>query len=146
MMTVAALTRPDEERMTPPGAALPTIDFVVPMPGFPEYRRYVLVRIDDDGVLYALTSVDDPELRFLVVPPPPFFPNYAPEIGDETLELLGAPEADQLLLLLVVTAIEGQITANLMAPIVVDQVNRRAVQTVLSGSGLPVRAQMAASG
>ena len=29
-----------------------------------------------------------------------------------------------------------------MAPILVDQVNRRAVQAVLTGSGLPVRAPL----
>lgn len=137
--------RPIEERVPATASAtVPTIDFVAPMPGFPGHRRFVMVRLDEAGLLYALTSVDDPNLRFLVVPPPPFFPDYAPEIGDETLELLGTPEADQLLLLLVVTAVEAQISANLLAPIIIDQVHRRAVQVVLSGSGLPVRAVMAA--
>jgi flagellar assembly factor FliW len=125
---------------------LPALDFVTPMPGFPGHRRFHLVEVDDSGLLYALTSADDPELRFLVIPPPPFFPDYSPEIGDEALAALGTAEAGRLLLLLVVTAGETveETTANLLAPIVVDQESRRAVQTVLTGSGLPVRASLRA--
>jgi flagellar assembly factor FliW len=134
-MAVHAPSRTDEQAQTD----LPTIEFAVPIPGFPAYRKFALVRLDDAGLLYALTSVDDSDLRFLVVPPAPFFPDYAPEVDDETLELLGKPDADQLLLLLVVTAGEAQTTANLLAPIILDQGNLRAVQVILTGSGLPVR-------
>jgi flagellar assembly factor FliW len=131
--------------MTASSLTLPTIELAVPMPGFPAHRRFVLVRLDEDGLLYALTSLDDSDLRFLVVPPGPFFPDYAPVIGDDALQMLGSPVADQLLLLLVVTAGESVTSANLLAPIVIDQVNRRAVQVVLTGSGLPIRAPLSAS-
>jgi flagellar assembly factor FliW len=126
-----------------PVEALPTIEFVAPMPGFPDHRRFYLVAIDDSGLVYSLTSADDPELRFLVIPPPPFYPDYTPEISDEALSVLGVDEADRLLLL-VVTAGETlqETTANLMAPIVVDKDSRRAVQTVLAGSDFPVRAAL----
>jgi flagellar assembly factor FliW len=123
---------------------VPVIDFVAPLPGFPVNRRFVLVRLTEEGVLFALTAVDDPDLRFLVVPPSPFFPDYAPEIDDESLAALGASEEDSgsLLTLLVVTAGDtaGSSTANLMAPIVVHEANRTAVQLVLNSTGLPVRA------
>ncbi|GAA2516291.1 flagellar assembly protein FliW [Pilimelia columellifera] len=126
---------------------LPVIEFVAPMPGFPSQLRFVLVRLDDDGILSALTSVDDPDLRFLVVPPAPFFPTYAPEVSTESLELLGATDPDQILLLLVVTAGESlaATTANQLAPILVDQVSRHALQVVLTGSDLPVRAPLTTS-
>jgi flagellar assembly factor FliW len=123
---------------------VPVIDFVAPMPGFPGNRRFVLVRLTEEGVLFALTAVDDPDLRFLVVPPGPFFPDYAPEIDDESLTALGASaqDAGSLLVLLVVTTGDtaGSSTANLMAPIVMHEENRTAVQLVLGGVGLPVRA------
>jgi flagellar assembly factor FliW len=133
-----------EERMTTSSLTLPTIELAAPRPGFPAHRRFVLVRLDEEGLLYALTSMDDSELRFLVVPPAPFFPDYAPEIGDEALELLGNPDADQLLLMLVVTAGKSDTSANLLAPIVIDQASRRAIQVVLIGSGLSVRQPLAA--
>lgn len=126
---------------------LPVIDFVAPMPGFAEHRRFVLVRLDDDGLLYALTSLFDPEIRFLVVSPASFFPDYAPEVPRETVDLLGIGDPDQLLMLLVVNAGESaaDATANLLAPILIDQAGLRAVQVVLTGSGLPVRAELMAA-
>ncbi len=125
-------------------AELPVLEFVAPMPGFPAHRRFVLVQTDEAGLLYSLTSIDTPELRFLVVPPAPFFGDYSVDIDDESLLALGIPDADDLLVLLVITAGEtpADTTANLMAPIVVAQSSRRAVQLVLGGSGLPVRAPL----
>jgi flagellar assembly factor FliW len=129
---------------TPEATTVPVIEFVAPMPGFPTDVRFVLVRVDESGLLFALTSVDSPGLRFLVVPPAPFFPEYEPEIDDETVVALGTVDPANLLVLLVVTTGDapGAATANLMAPIVLDQVSRRAVQLVLGGSGHPVRAEL----
>ncbi|GAA2579482.1 flagellar assembly protein FliW [Dactylosporangium fulvum] len=128
----------------PETAALPVIDFVSPIPGFPDDRRFVLVRLDEVGLLYALTSVDSAGLRFLVVPPAQFFPDYEAEVDDDTLAVLGVTDQSDLLVLLVVTAGDGaqDATVNLMAPIVLDQRSRRAVQLVLSHSGLPVRQRL----
>ncbi|MEU0555182.1 flagellar assembly protein FliW [Dactylosporangium maewongense] len=130
----------------PETTTLPVIDFVAPMPGFPDDRRFVLVRLEDTGALYALTSVDSAGLRFLVVPPAQFFPDYAPEVDDDSLAALGVSDADGLLVLLVVTAGDGvqDATVNLMAPIVLDQQSRRAVQLVLTRSGLSVRQKLVA--
>src|SRR5512139_2046450 len=138
-MSVATVGHPET-------TTLPVIDFVAPMPGFPDDRRFVLVRLEDAGMLYALTSVDSAGLRFLVVPPAQFFPDYAPEIDDDALAALGTGDASDLLVLLVVTAGDGvqDATVNLMAPIVLDQRSRRAVQLVLSRSGLSVRQKLVA--
>jgi len=128
--------------MIDPSLGLPTITLAVPMPGFPAHREFVLVRLNDDGLLYAFTSVEDPELRFLVAPPEPFFPDYAPEIDESTFAALNTKDPDRLLLMVVITAGVDETTANLLAPIVVDRDTLRAQQVVLTGSGLPVRAIM----
>jgi flagellar assembly factor FliW len=128
--------------MIDPSLGLPTITMAVPMPGFPAHRDFVLVRLNDDGLLYAFTSIQDPELRFLVAPPEPFFPDYAPEIENEVFSALNTRDTDRLLLLAVITAGVEETTANLLAPIVVDRDSMRAMQVVLSGSGYPVRAIM----
>jgi flagellar assembly factor FliW len=125
---------------------LPVIDFVRPIPGFPGHYRYVLTRVGDEGLLYVLRSLDEPPARFLVMAPAPFFPDYEPEIDDDLLELLDVHDADRLLVLLVVTAGESaaEATANLLAPIVVDRVSRRAAQVVLTGGDFPLRAPLVA--
>jgi flagellar assembly factor FliW len=128
--------------MIDPSLGLPTISMAVPMPGFPAHREFVLVRLNEDGLLYAFTSIQDPELRFLVAPPEPFFPDYAPEIENEVFAALNTKDPDRLLLMTVITAGVDETTANLLAPIVLDRDSMRAMQVVLSGSGYPVRAIM----
>ncbi len=141
-MTTRSASRPMGDIMTDPSLGLPTIDMAVPMPGFPAHREFVLVRLHDEGLLYAFTSVDDPQLRFLVAPPEPFFPDYAPEIENDVLAALNTKDPDRLLLLVVITAGVNDTSANLLAPIVVDRDSRRAMQVVLTGSGMPIRAVM----
>jgi flagellar assembly factor FliW len=126
--------------MSDPALGLPTITMAVPMPGFPSHREFVLVRLNDEGLLFALTSTENPELRFLVAPPEPFFPDYAPELENQVFAALNTKDPDRLLLLTVITAGEDDTTANLLAPIVVDRDSMRAMQVVLTGSNYPVRA------
>jgi flagellar assembly factor FliW len=141
-MSIRTASRPMGDTMTDPSLGLPTIDMAVPMPGFPRHRQFVLVRLNDEGLLYAFTSIEDPELRFLVAPPEPFFPDYAPEIEEEVFAALNTKDPDRLLLLVVITAGVNETTANLLAPIVVDRDSRRAMQVILNGSTMPVRAVM----
>jgi flagellar assembly factor FliW len=128
--------------MTDTELDMPIIDMAVPMPGFPAHRQFVLVRLNDDGLLYAFTSIDDPGLRFLVVPPEPFFPDYAPEIENDVFAALNTKDPDRLLVMVVITAGVNETTANLLAPIIVDRDSHRAMQVVLTGSDMPVRAVM----
>lgn len=125
---------------------LPVIDLVHPMPGFPDRNRFALVQLGDDGLLCQLRSLDDPELRFLVMPPAPFFPDYAPEVGDDVVDELQIGSADDVIVLLVLNAGEslGSTTANLMAPVLVNTVTRRASQVILDDPNLPIAAPLVA--
>jgi flagellar assembly factor FliW len=141
-MSTRTASRPIGASMTDTELDMPIIEMAVPMPGFPAHRQFVLVRLNDEGLLYAFTSIDDPELRFLVAPPEPFFPDYAPEIENDVFAALNTKDPDRLLLMVVITAGVNETTANLLAPIVVDRDSRRAMQVVLNGSDMPVRAIM----
>lgn len=141
-MSIRTASRPIGATMSDTELEMPIIDMALPMPGFPAHRQFVLVRLNDQGLLYAFTSVEDPELRFLVAPPEPFFPDYAPEIENEVFAALNTKDPDRLLVMVVITAGVDTTTANLLAPIIVDRDSRRAMQVVLSGSKMPVRAVM----
>ncbi len=141
-MSTRTASRPMGDTMTDPMLGLPTITMAVPMAGFPAHRDFVLVRLHEEGLLYAFTSVEDPDLRFLVAPPEPFFPDYAPEIENDVFAALNTKDPDRLLLLVVISAGVNETTANLLAPIVVDRDSRRAMQVILNGTDMPVRAVM----
>ena len=126
---------------------IPVIELAHPMPGFPADARFALVRLDDDGVLHSFRSLDSEDLQFVVVPPAPFYPDYAPEIGDEVAAELGiCGENDEVLVLLVVRAGASlaDTTVNLRAPLVVNPTTRRASQVILEDADLPLAAPLVA--
>lgn len=126
---------------------LPVIELVQPMPGFPGLSRFALVQLDDDGALCALRSLEDPELRFLVMPPAMFFPDYAPEVDDTTVAALGIEAAEDVLVLVVVNAGATLVdtTANLAAPVLINMVTRQAQQVVLDDPDLSVSVPLVAA-
>ncbi|MBU2694748.1 flagellar assembly protein FliW [Pimelobacter simplex] len=127
---------------------IPVIELAHPMPGFPADERFALVRLDDTGVLHGFRSLDSDDLQFVVVPPAPFFPDYAPEIADEVADELGisSDSADEVLVLLVVRAgaTLADTTVNLRAPLVVNPATRRASQVILDDAELPLAAPLVA--
>jgi len=144
-------SRPDGDTVTVTdteltGTELPVIELVHPMPGFPDLHKFALVQLDDAGRLSSLTSLEQPDLRFLVAPPAPFFPDYEPEVDDEVALELGIEEVGDVLLLVVLNAGRSlaETTANLAAPVLVNTVTRRAAQVILDRPGLPVAAPLIA--
>ncbi len=125
--------------------SMPTIQLLDGMPGFADLRNFALVSMDNDGLLYNFQSLESPDVRFLVVPSAPFFPEYTPEIDNQSADRLGLNnEADALLLLVVNVGDKAEdATANLMAPIVVNKATQAAAQVVLTGSEHPIRANLA---
>lgn len=123
---------------------IPVLTMVGPMLGFPDHLRFGLARLDDEGSVCDLRSLDDPELRFVVVPPHLFFPDYAPEITEATAEQLGAESAEDLVALVVVTLGSGlhEATANLLAPVLLNPERRLAAQVVLEDPELSLHAPL----
>ena len=126
---------------------LPELHFASGLPGFPDARRFVLVRIGDElSPFSVLRSLDDtPEhpdgIEFVVTHPGLFFPDYEPEIDDDIANRLELKSADDALLLVIVTVAEpvASSTANLLGPIVVNRHTRAAAQAVLGNSGYATR-------
>ncbi len=148
---IDSVTRTPDAGQAAPGTSdriddVPVIELVHPLLGFPDARSFALVGLDDDGLLSALQSVDDPHLRFLVVPPHTFFPDYAPVVDDATVADLGVVSADEVQLLVILTAGESlpSTTANLLAPVLINTTNRRACQVILDDSTFSVSTPLVA--
>ena len=122
---------------------LPELHFASGLPGFPEVRRFVLVRLGDElSPFSVLRSLDDgTDLEFVVTHPGLFFPEYEPEIDDDTAQRLELKSGDDALLLVIVTVADpvAASTANLLGPIVVNRHTRAAAQAVLGNSGYATR-------
>jgi flagellar assembly factor FliW len=125
---------------------IPVIELVQPMPGFPDRSKFALVQLDEDGVLCQLRSLEDPDLRFLVVSPVSFFPDYAPVVDESSVADLGIEQVDDVLVLLVLTAGSSlsETTANLAAPVLVNTTTRRAQQVILDDPQLSVATPLVA--
>jgi flagellar assembly factor FliW len=143
---------------------VPELQFVRPLPGFPELARYVLVRLGDprhepadgaagadpadgeaeDTVLYELRSIEQPEVRFLVGVPTAFFPDYSFDLDEVSCSELGLHTAEDALVLVILTIGDNSAstTANLLAPVVINARTRSAAQVILSGTDWPVRASV----
>ncbi|HMD45971.1 MAG TPA: flagellar assembly protein FliW [Acidimicrobiales bacterium] len=122
------------------------IELVRPMLGFPDSTRFSIAPLGVDYEPYAvLSSLDQPGLEFVVVPPGVLFDDYVIEVPEEdaaALELTDA--ADAAVLALVTRRATLVPTVNLLGPIVINQQTRRAVQVVLQddryGATVPVDA------
>lgn len=121
------------------------LSFPDALPGFPGSHGFVLVEVPDSEVYFWLQSVEDPALAFLCAIPWEFFPDYAPEVPDDDQEMLDltSEEDAMVLCLLTVHREEETITANLLGPLVINQVTRVGRQVVLYGDEYPVQAPLA---
>ncbi|MCW2521781.1 MAG: hypothetical protein JWO63_116 [Frankiales bacterium] len=123
------------------------VEFVEPIPGFPQERQFLFSAIDPEGVLFTLRSLSTPSLRFVVIPPAAFFPDYQPEVSVADVASLGLGEDAELQVLVIVSVRDGlaDATANLLAPIVLVAESGQALQIVLNDPTLPLRAPLVAA-
>jgi flagellar assembly factor FliW len=112
------------------------LEFPGGLPGFDSRRRFVAIRFAASDPLIYLQSLEDPDLCFITMPILSIDPLYRLKVSGEDLDRLGLPPARQprvgedVLCLTVLSVRETGPTANLLAPIVVNLRNRKAVQAV----------------
>jgi flagellar assembly factor FliW len=116
------------------------LHFPLGLPGFENTRRFALVERPAAAPLMFLQSLDLPELCFVAAPVETIEPAYQLELSSDDLHHLGLvenrqPPREEMICLAILSAPESsQPTANLLAPVVIDRVSRRAVQAVRSDS------------
>lgn len=115
------------------------------LPGFPGERRFTLTRWGgEDSPFSILQDVDDDAVRFVVVPPEVFFPDYAPVLSDDDAARLDLQGPEDAIVLVVVTlrATPAEATANLLGPVVINRHTLAGAQVVLAAQELPTRAPL----
>lgn len=102
--------------------------------GFPDGRRFVIVKNPDPGVPFDwLQSLDDPKLAYVIVDPFWFKKDYEFELAPEHLLELGIRKQEDTAVFCIVVVPENiaKISANLLAPVVVNLNTKQAKQVVL---------------
>lgn len=121
-------------------------DLVITFPegliGFETCRDYVVVRHDDKSAFRWLQSLEESGVAFPIVEPFAFRPDYAPTISDTDAHMLGL-KRDTPTLLFVVVSVPGHdpqaMTANLLAPLVINGETRQGKQVIVQDDGYRTR-------
>ena len=112
------------------------LEFPSGLPGFDTHHRFLALQFRESEPVIFLQSLEAPGLCFITLPVLVVDPRYRLEVSAEDLALIGLSATHQpsigekVLCLAVIAVRESGPTANLLAPIVVNLANRKAVQAV----------------
>ena len=107
------------------------------IPAFENEHEFIILPYEEESPYYFMQSLNTPELAFLLTVPFLFFPDYTFELEDDVVEELGIQNQEDVLYYSLVTIPNGSIrymTANLVAPVVLNSANMQAKQVVLEKS------------
>ncbi|MBO6303470.1 MAG: flagellar assembly protein FliW [Selenomonadaceae bacterium] len=107
------------------------------IPAFEKEHEFLLIPFEDDSPFFFMQSLKSPDLAFLVTSPFIFFPDYSFEIDDDIMKEFDIKAQEDLMIYSILTVPNGEVkkmTANLMAPVVINSKNMQGKQVVLDKS------------
>lgn len=108
------------------------INFPQGIPGFINENKFVLLPLEKDTLFYVLQSTKTKELAFVVVNPFHFSKNYELNLDDNTIEALMIKSEEDVQVFVIMSLKEpfATSTANLQAPIIINQKEQIAKQYI----------------
>lgn len=109
-------------------------DFVSPIIGFSDLKQYTIIDYKPESPFKWLQSMEDMELAFPVTLCSFFGIDYQFDIPDEEAEKLGIESADDVFVCNIANIPASNpkdATINMLAPIIVNTANKKAMQTIL---------------
>ena len=107
------------------------------IPGFKDKKRYVVLQKEETVPFFLYQSVDDSNLSFVVLDPTKVMPEYSIEKSDFEKSVDWAFEDEEISCFVIVTIPNGnpeKMTANFMAPLVINNDRKQGFQIVLQSS------------
>ena len=117
-------------------------EFVSPIIGFNDLRKYTIVDYKADSPFKWLQSMEDMELAFPVTLCSFFGIDYKFDIPDEEAEKLEIENADDVFVCNIANIPASnpkEATINMLAPIVINLANKKAMQIILKNTEFEVR-------
>ncbi|MBE7711919.1 MAG: flagellar assembly protein FliW [Cyanobacteria bacterium SIG31] len=116
-------------------------EFVMPIIGFNELSKFVILDLNKDSFFKWLQSVEDPSLAFPVVSVFSMNVDYSIDLPDNVIENLKIESVESLLVMNIASIPQDNpqgSTINLLAPIIFNLDKKLAGQVILSGSGYDI--------
>ena len=110
--------------------------------GFPGHPDFVLLQTNDEGNFFWLQSMSRPELAFVVSDPLLFIPDYQVPVKVEDFEKIELKSLTDAQVLVIVNKVDRTLTGNLQGPLVINSINRRGRQLVLSEKKYSTRQEL----
>lgn len=113
------------------------ITFAHGVPGFEEEKNFVIIPYDENSPFFFLQSLQSKELAFLLINPFSFYKEYSVELDDAVVDELEIADENDVVVYSIITMHGSEVkkmTANLLAPLVINVKNRKAKQFVLEGT------------
>jgi len=109
------------------------------LPGFPDDRQFTI--IENEEPFCWLQSVTDGDNAFILVDALKIMPDYNPQVDSSELSPLGDYNPTDFLILNIVVLPENvrDMTVNLMAPVVINTVEKKGRQVVAKNENYGVR-------
>jgi len=103
------------------------------IPGFPEEKSFAYILHDEESPFSFLQSTTEANLTFILVDPFAFFKDYEFVLDDEVAQELDMSQENPPQVFLIATVKEkvADMTVNLLAPVVLNRVNRLGRQVIL---------------
>lgn len=115
--------------------------FELPVIGFNELKRFVILDLNKDSFFKWLQSVEDPSLAFPVVSVFSMNVDYSFDLPDNVVDILKIENVESLLVMNIASIPQDNpqgTTINLLAPLVFNLDSMLAGQIILSGSGYDI--------
>lgn len=124
------------------------LNFPLGLPGFLDEKQFVLLPYDEASPFAYLQSVGEPNLTFIIVDPFFFFDDYAFSLDEQVIADLQISEKKSPHIFNIVTIPEKAeaMTANLLAPIVINPDKHLAQQIVLEKTSFTTRHRLFPNG
>ena len=116
-------------------------DFVLPIIGFDELSKFIIIEPNKETLFKWLQSIEDPGLAFPIISVASLNYDYSIDISDDVVQSLDIKNVESLLVMNVTSIPQDNprgTTINLLAPLIFNLDNQRAGQIVLSGSGYDI--------
>lgn len=112
------------------------LNFPEGLPGFEDLRQYKLFHEAGKSTVYYLQSTEDPDIRLPLVTPGSCKIDYRIELTDEEMAKLQVESADDIVVVVTLSDnpddANAGITANFMAPIIINAQSRIGIQKTLN--------------